>query len=54
MRNLFKTIEEKCKQRDKIKKQLKENKYPKSIYKKENGKWQNYISNMELWQVGKL
>ncbi|WP_252251236.1 hypothetical protein [Clostridium sp. VAP52] len=34
MRNLFKTIEEKCKQRDKIKKQLKENKYPKSIYKK--------------------
>lgn len=34
MRDLFKTIEGKCKHRDKIEKQLKENKYPKAVYKK--------------------
>lgn len=34
MRDLFKTIEEKCKYRDKLKNQLKENKYPKAVYKK--------------------
>ncbi|WP_252214475.1 hypothetical protein [Clostridium sp. VAP41] len=34
MKDLFKTIEEKCKHRDKIEKQLKENKYPKAVYKK--------------------
>ncbi|WP_252222283.1 MULTISPECIES: hypothetical protein [unclassified Clostridium] len=34
MKDLFKAIEEKCKHRDKLKKQLKENKYPKTVYKK--------------------
>ena len=33
MKNLFEAIEKKINERDKLEKQLKENKYPKAIYK---------------------